>query len=92
MVHEDFVQLVTKDFIVDKAYTSFASILLDETRDLGFSELDVEGTNACSERSLTTVTLSELIKVNKELSDSYAVSSDQSSKFLFNTDLSLQFA
>ena len=49
VVHEDFVQLVTEDFIVDKANTSFASILLDETRDLGFSELDVEGTNACSE-------------------------------------------
>jgi hypothetical protein len=49
VVHEDFVQLVTEDLVVDKADTSFASILLDETRDLDFSELNVEGTNACSE-------------------------------------------
>ena len=38
------------------------------------------------------MSLAELVEVNEKLSNPYAVSSDQSGKFLFNVVLSPQFA
>jgi hypothetical protein len=43
-------------------------------------------------RSLTAMSLTELVKVNKELSNSDTISSDQGRKSLFNIILSLQLA
>lgn len=90
MIHEDLVQSIAESRVIDEAHACGAGVLGHQTRDLSFSKRNVQGAKTCAERSLTTVSLSELVEVNEELFNPNSVSSNKRGEFLFNARLNLQ--
>lgn len=90
LIRKDTVELLEESSVVNHASAIGNFVAGNQFLNFLLVELDVEGTNAGAEGSLSTSALSKLVEIDKELLHTHAILSGEGLQTALNVALSLK--